>query len=117
MQNKVILKTFGFKYGIPRANYYFDVSFLKNPARKDEFSFFSKVDDDMRRFVLNQPDALSFVDNVVPLILFLSKVDQSQIFAIGCNAGQHRSRIVSELISEKLIASGLDVVIIHEDQI
>jgi len=117
MKNKIILKTFGFKYGIPRANYYFDVSFLKNPARKDEFSFFSKVDDGMRKFIINQPDAMSFVENVVPLILFLSKVDQSQIFAIGCNAGQHRSRIVSELISEKLIASGLDVIIIHEDQI
>jgi len=117
MQNKVILKTFGFKYGIPRANYYFDVSFLKNPARKDEFSFFSKVNDDMRSFIYQQEDALSFVDNVVPLILFLSKIDQSQIFAIGCNAGQHRSRIISELISEKLIEFGVDVKIIHEDQI
>ena len=116
MTNKIIIKTFGFKYGIPRANYYFDVSFLKNPARQEGFSFFSKVNDEMRQFVTNQENTQKFVENIVPLIIFLSQVDQKQIFAIGCNAGRHRSKIVAELISKNLIDSGIDVTIIHEEE-
>lgn len=113
--NKITIKTFGFKYGIPRANYYFDVSFLKNPARQKEWGFFSEVDENMIRFVENQSEAKDFVNFIVPLIIFLSKVDQNQIFAIGCNAGRHRSRIISKMIKKQLEKHGVEVYVKHED--
>lgn len=53
----VTLMSFGFEYGIPNANYYFDVGFLKNPARQKKWDFFSQIDEDMCRFVMEQPEA------------------------------------------------------------
>lgn len=86
--------SFGFKYGLPNANYYFDVGFIKNPARREGWNFFSEVTDEMRSYVLSQPEVLSFIELVVPLISFLENIDQKQVFAFGCNAGRHRSRVL-----------------------
>lgn len=106
--------SFGFKYGIPNANYYFDVSFIKNPAR-DKWNFFDKPNDEMRKFVLEQDIASKFLDKIEPVIVFLSQVDQHQIFAFGCNAGRHRSSILVDALAERLEKNGIKVKIIRRD--
>jgi UPF0042 nucleotide-binding protein len=111
----ITLVSFGFKYGTPRANYYFDVGFVKNPARNKKWSFFSQPDDNMKSYVLEQELAKEFIEKVQPLIIFLSKIDQNQIFAFGCNAGRHRSNIIVDELAKLLKARGLDVKVVHRD--
>lgn len=111
----ITLMSFGFKYGLPHANYYFDVGFLKNPAREENWGFFSEPDTRMREFVLKQPQAAEFLDKIEPLIEFLSTVDQNQIFAFGCNAGRHRSSIFVDELGNRLSSLGIKVRIIHKD--
>lgn len=112
---KVTLMSFGFKYGLPNANYYFDVGFLRNPAREEKWSFFSKPTEEMRRYVLEQPEARTFMDKVVPLLAFLADIDQNQVFAFGCNAGRHRSSILVEELAKRLKGEGIDVDVCHRD--
>lgn len=112
----VKLMSFGFKYGIPNANYYFDVGFIKNPARESNWNFFSSPDDDMRAFVLNQAPVKEFLKYVVPLIKMLSPLDQSQVFAFGCNSGRHRSYILVEEISRQLADEGVVNKVFHREE-
>jgi UPF0042 nucleotide-binding protein len=107
--------SFGFKYGIPNANYYFDVGFLKNPARDKSWGFFSKPDSAMVNFIEKQTNAKEFIERVIPLIKFLAAVDQDQIFAFGCNAGRHRSYIIVELLAERLKRLGIKADIVHRN--
>jgi UPF0042 nucleotide-binding protein len=107
--------SFGFKYGVPRANYYFDVGFLKNPSREKNWSFFSNPDAAMNQFIMVQPQAMKFMELVVPLLRFLSDIDQNQIFAFGCSAGRHRSNILVEEIAKRLTKEGINVNVVHRD--
>lgn len=112
---KITLVSFGFKYGIPNANYYFDVGFIKNPARETNWSFFSEPSAELREYVLNQENTRKFIDYVIPLIVFLSEIDQYQVFAFGCNAGRHRSSVLVDEIQRRLAEAGLDSKVIHRD--
>ena len=112
----VKLMSFGFKYGIPNANYYFDVGFIKNPAREANWSFFSVPDDEMRAYVLNQPPVQEFLKYVVPLIRMLAPLDQSQVFAFGCNSGRHRSYILVEEISRQLKGMHISNKVVHREE-
>jgi UPF0042 nucleotide-binding protein len=115
LKNKIRLASFGFKYGPPNANYYFDVSFIKNPARDKRWGFFHNVDDEMKNFILEQDCAQKFLENVEPLITFLASVDQGQVFAFGCNAGRHRSVTLVRELAKKLREKGVEVYVEHRD--
>ena len=111
----VKLISFGFKYGVPRSNYYFDVGFLKNPARQKDWNFFCDTSPEMCQFVLEQDVAKEFILKVVPLIEFLANIDQNQIFAFGCSAGRHRSTVLVDFIANLLKERGIDVNVEHRD--
>ena len=113
---KARLVSFGFKYGLPRANYYFDVGFLKNPARLDKWDFFSTATEEMRRYVLEQEEAIEFLDLVEPLLIYLSAIDQNQVFAFGCSAGRHRSSILVEELGCRLERAGIETDVYHRDR-
>jgi UPF0042 nucleotide-binding protein len=111
----VMLMSFGFKYGLPRANYYFDVGFIKNPARDPRWDFFSGADERMRSFVLEQKDVQRFIELTLPLLKLLAGLDQNQVFAFGCSAGRHRSTILVEELSRLLEESGIRTHVYHRD--
>jgi RNase adaptor protein for sRNA GlmZ degradation len=111
----LILTTFGFKYGTPNANYFFDVSFLKNPAREEHWDLFAEPDDEMRAFVLGQQACQDFLRDMLPLIRTVLRCDDGVRVAIGCNAGRHRSRIVAEELAQRLSAEGVGVKLIHRE--
>jgi RNase adaptor protein for sRNA GlmZ degradation len=113
--SRITLMSFGFKYGLPNANYYFDVGFVKNPARESKWSFFSEPSGEMVAYVLDQEKVREFIDKVLPLLVFLSAVDQHQVFAFGCNAGRHRSSILVGELSRRLKGEGIDNDVIHRD--
>ena len=113
---RLTLITFGFKYGHPNANYYFDVSFLKNPAREKRWGLFARVDDEMRRHLLAEPDCRTFLDAAVPLVRALVRLDDDCRVGIGCSSGRHRSWIVGEEISRRLQAPDCRVRLIHREE-
>lgn len=112
---KITLMSFGFKYGAPNANYYFDVGFLKNPSREKSWDFFSYPDSEMAKFVLDQPQAKRFIELVLPLLLYLADIDQNQVVAFGCSAGRHRSNILVEELSRLVKQEGVHVITLHRD--
>lgn len=112
----ISLVSFGFKYGRPPANHYFDVSFLKNPARERGWSLFSEPGDEMRRWVLEQAAAVEFIDRLVPLACFLASADDDARIALGCSAGRHRSTILTEELARRLRAEGLEVDVSHRER-
>jgi len=111
----VKLISFGFKYGLPPANYYFDVSFAKNPARESKWGLFAKEDSEMAKYVLQQEKVTEFINLVVPLIYHLAELDGFQTVAFGCNSGRHRSPIIVNEVARRL---GNDIrhFVWHRDQ-
>jgi UPF0042 nucleotide-binding protein len=110
------LMSFGFKYGLPHANYYFDVAFIKNPAREAEWGFFSEPTEEMRQYVLGQEQAREFIARIEPLLVFLSSLDQNQVFAFGCNSGRHRSCVLVEELARRLEKAGIKTNVTHRDR-
>lgn len=95
------ITTFGFKYGAPRCNYYFDVSFIPNPARLEKFNLHSSLDSEMIKFIREQDGVDEIVEIIVRLAEFINEKDVSKI-GIGCNSGRHRSRAIAELVCDRL---------------
>jgi RNase adaptor protein for sRNA GlmZ degradation len=116
-RRRLTLVTFGFKYGAPNTNYYFDVSFLRNPARDARWDLFATPDGAMREFVLAQPLCRSFLDSVVPVIRLLLECDDDVRIGLGCSSGRHRSVIVAEELKRRLESAELSVRLIHREEV
>ncbi len=116
VKRRVTLVTFGFKYGLPNTNYYFDVSFVKNPARDARWTLHSQPDDEMRRFVLEQPNTQAFLARLAPLVETLVECDDDVRVGLGCNSGRHRSIILAEELSRRLDPQRFEVRIVHREE-
>ncbi|QDU84385.1 glmZ(sRNA)-inactivating NTPase [Planctomycetes bacterium Pla163] len=114
--SRITVVTFGFKYGPPPTNHYFDVSFLSNPARDPRWGLFSRPDEQMRDFVMAQPAARDFIASAVPLIAFLSGQDDDLRIGLGCNAGRHRSVLLAEALCLELARLGHEVHVVHRER-
>ena len=115
-RRRVTVITFGFKYGHPNTNHYFDVSFVRNPAREPSWDLFSQPCDAMRNFVLDQPSCQAFLDSAVPMIRTLVEVDDDVRIGIGCNSGRHRSCIVGEELVRRLEDDHTQVRLMHREE-
>lgn len=115
-RTSLTLISFGFKYGPPPANHYFDVSFLKNPARQQGWNLWSQPSIEMRDWVLKQNEAVEFLDAIVPMARFLAKADDGARIALGCSAGRHRSTILTEELARRLRAEGLEINVLHRER-
>lgn len=115
-RRRLTLVTFGFKYGIPNTNHYFDVSFLRNPAREARWGLFASTDEKMREFVLSQPLCGLFLEGVIPLIRVLLDCDDDVRIGLGCSSGRHRSVIVAEEIKRRLESQEIIVRLIHREE-
>lgn len=112
---KVKLISFGFKYGKPFANFIFDVSFLKNPKFKDEWSEnIWHLTPDMRAYVTQQTAAKEFVEVAVPFIRTVA-LQTDCVVGIGCTGGHHRSVTMTDWIAEALRMYNYEVIVEHRD--
>ncbi|MEC4986486.1 MAG: RNase adapter RapZ, partial [Oscillatoria sp. PMC 1076.18] len=114
LPGRVKIMSFGFKYGLPNANYYFDVSFAKNPARQKAWGMFGTIDIDMVEFVLAQKEVSNFIDLIIPVIKHIATVDSYQVVAFGCNAGRHRSPIIASEVAAR-ISETISTIVEHRD--
>jgi UPF0042 nucleotide-binding protein len=120
-QLRVIVLTFGFKYGIPvDADLVTDLRFLPNPYWVPELRPLTGQDAPVRDYVLGQPRAAPFVDTYTALLAgmlpgFLEQGKRFVTVAIGCTGGKHRSVAVSEQVAARLAADGVPVRVVHRD--
>ena len=100
--------SFGFKYGIPTdADLVFDVRFLPNPYYIQELRPKTGNDPEIRRFVMQSPEAGIFLDKLEDLVRFLipnyiKEGKNRLVLAIGCTGGKHRSVTLANEIYQRL---------------
>jgi len=118
----VEIVTFGFKYGLPqKADLVFDVRFLPNPFWVPDLQPLSGLSAEVRRYVLDQPQAGRFLDLVVQLLeltvpAYREAGRDRLVVALGCTGGYHRSIALAEELAGRLGGlEGASVSVIHRE--
>jgi UPF0042 nucleotide-binding protein len=120
-QLRVVLISFGFKYGMPvDMNYLLDVRFLPNPYWVPELRAWTGRDEEVARYVLESESGREFWCRFESLLSFLlesgaATADKPLRLAIGCTGGRHRSVAVTERLHDFFIARSIPVTVIHRD--
>jgi UPF0042 nucleotide-binding protein len=118
---QISVMSFGFKHGVPLdVDDVFDVRFLPNPHWVDELRPLTGLDQAVRQYVLEQPDAKEFLSRVDDLLAFLLpgyiKEGKSYLtVAIGCTGGRHRSVALAVEVAQRLRLRGYEPSVIHRD--
>jgi UPF0042 nucleotide-binding protein len=116
--------SFGYKYGLPvDADLVADCRFLPNPHWVPELRDYSGLEEQVRRYVLEQPSAVTFLDRYAELLRLLSEGYRREgkryvTLAIGCTGGKHRSVVMAEELATRLRAgdpNGVEVTVVHRD--
>jgi len=120
-QLQVALLSFGFRYGLPlEADLVFDVRFLDNPHFVEALRPRTGRDEEVRDYVLSQPDCQQFLARLKDLLLFLlpryrQEGKSGLTICIGCTGGRHRSVAIVEELLPLLLGSSCHVEINHRD--
>lgn len=115
------LISFGYKYGLPvDADMVIDCRFLPNPHWVPELRPLTGRDPVVSDYVLNQPGAAEFVDGyskVLDIVSagYLREGKRYATIAVGCTGGKHRSVAITEELTRRLRAAGMDVSVVHRD--
>lgn len=120
-QLRVVLFSFGFKYGPPvDINYLWDVRILPNPYWVPELRPGTGKEADVADYVLASEAGRMFWQHLAPLLDFL--VDRNLAaekktlrIAVGCTGGRHRSVAVTEKIAAHLAAQPVELTVFHRD--
>jgi RNase adapter protein RapZ len=119
---RVNVVSFGYKHGLPRdADIVMDVRFLPNPHWEDELRPKTGQDEDVRAYVLEQPDSGPFLDRFRDLldVVVPGAIREGKRYltvAIGCTGGRHRSVAIAEEIAAHLReTTSLPVRVDHRD--
>lgn len=117
---KIIVESFGFKYGVPLdADYVFDVRFLPNPHWDPTLRPMTGLDTPVAEFLNSHTQVNEFIyltrnyiDTWLPM---LEKNNRSYLtIAIGCTGGKHRSVYIAQQLGEYFQAKGKIVQIQHK---
>jgi UPF0042 nucleotide-binding protein len=120
-QLRLAVMSFGFKYGVPLdADFVHDLRFLPNPFWVPELRPLTGRDEPVAEFVLSQPGAKEFVENVVHLMGpvvqgFIREGRRYVTLALGCTGGKHRSVAIAEQLAERLRTDAVDTFLVHRD--
>ena len=112
---KLILSSFGFKYGVPRdVNYVFDVRFVPNPFYVSELRLLSGRDEPVQKYLRSFEETNSFLaasvlflDHVIPR--YLDAERETLHAAVGCTGGRHRSVAFAEWLCENYKSAVTDI--------
>jgi UPF0042 nucleotide-binding protein len=119
MQTRVV--SFGYKHGLPvDVDVVLDCRFLPNPHWVEELRPQTGLDADVRDYVLGQPAAAEFLQQMEGLLglLLPAYVAEGKAYltiAFGCTGGRHRSVVIAEAVAEVLRSRGLAPVLLHRD--
>ncbi|MFC8721189.1 RNase adapter RapZ [Kitasatospora sp. NPDC057198] len=118
---RATVMSFGFKYGLPvDADLVVDCRFLPNPHWVPELRARTGTDPDVAEYVFQQPGAQQFVDGYTDLLRIITEGYRREgkrymTLAVGCTGGKHRSVAMSEQLTKRLIADGVETVLVHRD--
>jgi UPF0042 nucleotide-binding protein len=118
---RATVMSFGFKYGLPvDADLVVDCRFLPNPHWVPELRARTGTDDEVARYVFDQPGAKEFLDGYSELLRLVTEGYRREgkrymTLAVGCTGGKHRSVAMSERLAKRLIADGVETVLVHRD--
>ena len=111
----IAFESFAFKKGIPvAADLLFDVRNLPNPYYDPALRPFTGLDQPIKDFMAQQPDAQAMIDDIEHFIRRWLPSYEAQnrhylTVAIGCTGGQHRSVYVAQTLSERFKDMGVVV--------
>jgi RNase adapter protein RapZ len=118
---QVSIVSFGYKHGIPLdIDLLFDCRFLPNPHWVDSLRPLTGCDDAVRAFVLGQPEAERFLDELARLfeLLLPAFVREGKAYlsiGIGCTGGRHRSVVIATELAKRLEPLGFSSRVHHRD--
>jgi RNase adapter protein RapZ len=118
---QVSFVTFGYKHGIPLdIDLLFDCRFLPNPHWVDSLRPLTGADEAVREFVLGQPEATAFLDELERLFALLlpAFVREGKAYlsiGIGCTGGRHRSVVIANELAKRLEPLGFSSRVHHRD--
>ncbi len=118
---RATVMSFGFKYGLPvDADMVLDVRFLPNPHWVAELREHTGLQAEVSDYVLDQPDARSFLDMASQLVDmmaagYLREGKRYVTIAVGCTGGKHRSVAMAENLSSRLVKHGVETLVMHRD--
>ena len=118
----ITILSFGYKFGIPTdSDLVFDVRFLPNPFYVEGLRNKTGEDKEVRDYVMQFPEAHTFLDKLTDLIDFLlpnyvSEGKSRLVISIGCTGGKHRSvTLAKELYGRLINNEGYALKIEHRD--
>lgn len=118
---QISVMSFGFKHGVPiDADNVFDCRFLPNPHWVEHLRPLTGLDDEVRRYVLDQPAAKEFLARLEELLVFLlpAYVHEGKSYltiALGCTGGRHRSVALAEEVGKRIRSHDFDAIVYHRD--
>lgn len=117
----ITIGSFGFARGNMRnADLIFDMRFLRNPHWDDELRSQTGFEDDVGRYIAEDPayeEALSRIEDLAILLLPRYQAEGKSYVTIGfgCTGGRHRSVHVAERVAERLRKEGFSPTVVHRD--
>jgi len=118
---QVSLLSFGYKHGVPLdVDLVFDCRFLPNPHWVETLRPLPGTDPAVRDYVLAQPEAVAFLDQLRGLFALLlpafAREGKSYLsIGVGCTGGRHRSVVVAAELSRVLADLGYPARLLHRD--
>lgn len=114
----ITLKSHGHKFGVPEANYKFDVSFFKNPWRDEGIR--AEKDSVVRKkkiikYMEDQEGSHEFLKRIASFVRFINVMwpDENIVVALCCSAGEYRSPAMVEMLAKEL--EGIKPIIRHNE--
>lgn len=117
----VVVRSFGFKYGLPLdSDLVLDVRFLPNPFYVEELRHQTGNDQPVVDYICRYPQTFEYLkleakrfDFLIPQYI---KEGKSQlVISVGCTGGQHRSVFVANKLAEYLGTQGYKVEVSHRE--
>jgi aminoglycoside/choline kinase family phosphotransferase len=124
----VSVNSFSFRKGIPEdpsgngGGYVFDCRSTHNPGRYEPYKKLTGLDEPVIRFLEDDGEILTFLDNVYKLadhhvMRYIQRGFTSLMFSFGCTGGQHRSVYSAQHLAEHIHNKfGIEVRINHREQ-
>lgn len=110
----ISIVSFGYKYGLPVGmDVVLDVRFIPNPFFVPELRTLTGLDPRVREYVMAQPEAQRFIDEVGRLFDFLIPLYRREgksylTVGLGCTGGRHRSPVLARELMKRLESGGFE---------